>query len=162
MGTSKAKPRDSIQIWLDIYRHCGETGLLEFSRLHHNPSRGLGQSIEEAHLYRLAGVASEYPLSDIEFYQIAQRLPKFLVCMLVGNPACPESLIEDLWVGDYVNILGQPDPTAVVCSAFYNNHFKLTSIYSRRPDLRTHVKEYMRNMIESSLSRDRKALLDAS
>ena len=153
---------DSSHTWAEVYKTLGEEGLLEFSKEHHNPARCIGKTVEEAFMFRLAAAASKLPLSHDEFYRIASKLPEDLRPFLVDNKDCPESLIEDLWVGNYFNAAGVSRPSQVITYAFYNNHYKMISIYARRPDLRAHVSEYMRRMTESSLKDQRQALLKAN
>ena len=155
-------PTDSVDTWIAIYGEAGEKGLMDYSTSNHDPNRGIGHTVEKAYLFRLAGVASKHPLSYDEFYRIASKIPNNLTRFIIGNRNCPESLIEDLWVGNYVDAFGRPDPTAVISQAFYSNHYKMTAVYARRPDLRMHVAEYMRPMVESSLLEDKEALLNAS
>ena len=162
MTETKVKISDDVEDWIRIYGESGEAGLMEFSKAVHNPERGIGRTIEKAFIFRLAGVATEYPFSEEEFYRVASKLPPNLTRFIIINRACPETLIEDLWIGNYVNKFGEPFPEMVISQAFYSNHFKMTAIYARRPDLRKFVPNYMQEMVESSLKKDRSAFQKAS
>jgi hypothetical protein len=143
---------DSSNIWRHIYMRQGEKGLLEFSHAIHTPSRGIGKTVYESYMYRLAVVAGHLELSPDDFYELASKIPEKLRSFLARNKHCPEDLIEKIWSGPYEDALGHAEPDQAINYAFWNNHLKMISIYQRRPDLRRYVPECLRRLINVSLS----------
>ncbi len=148
---------DGHETWVYIYETHGENGLYEYSVNKHDPDRGLGSTIEVAFLYRLAFAGSSVSLSEMEFYELASKLPENLRPFLIKNKMCPESLIEDLWVGNYTCAMRRSCPEKAISYAFWHNHNRMISIYERRPDLRVYVPDCLRRLVELSIFEQREA-----
>jgi len=141
--------------WRDLYLNGGEDLLREFSAYMSNQHDLFGQESDYGFMRRLCIVVTRLHLTEEQaWYFASTRLPPSERCYLAYNKHGPESVLEDIWFGDYYNVDGSPDPEAVSGCAFFNNYRKALAIYARRPDIRAKMARGLRLLYDFSLSHE--------
>lgn len=144
---------DGESTWAMLYTSGGWPLIEEYSKVVKDPKIKVDppqQAIERRYWTGAAHAAK----SDLELWDLVDKIPILYAYELVKNPHCCEAIIEEMWIGPYVYLNGDSDPYLLVCCAFFNHYQKVRNIFIRRPDLRIHVPPPFRAAIFLRLSLD--------
>ena len=146
---------DDGDTWKMLYKKGGEDLLREYSEHMLTEHDYFAKQTDAGFMSRLTIVVQSIWLPPERFWYYAfKRFSEQGRYFISGNKHCPEDLLEAIWVGNYLDVDGNPKPDAVAACAYFNNYWKALSIYARRPDLRYILRKCMRDQYEYSLRRE--------
>ena len=146
---------DDGDTWRMLYKKGGEDLLREYSEHMLTEHDYFAKQADAGFMSRLTMVVASIWLRTEEFWYYAfKRFSEQDRYFISGNKHCPEDLLEAIWIGNYLDVDGNPRPEAVASCAYFNNYRKALSIYARRPDLRKVLSKGLRDQYEYSLRRE--------
>jgi len=147
--------RDNGDTWRMLYKKGGEELLREFAEHMLTEHDYYSKHQDGGFMIRLTMVVQSIWLPPQRFWYYAfKKFSEQDRYFISGNKHCPEDLLEAIWIGNYLDVDGNPRPEAVASCAYFNNYRKALSIYARRPDLRHILSKFMRDLYEYSLRRE--------
>ena len=145
---------DSVLTWVQLFNVGGERLLYEFSESVRASSQYFRYEPDGGFLKRLIIASSKAKLSEREFWDYGVvKFPEKNRPDLVSNRGCPPKLIEYLWIGNYKDASGRPIPDVVAWRALIHHTHVGLDIYSRHPEWRYILCDWLDGQFKRELFR---------